>query len=355
MDDRYMKLDAEHSPLFDVKADVLNRCFPLFLENEYKAYQQATRCFKDLNGETWAIWFIQVGRQRDIVTEKGWINNFLERDSIMHSWRKSDPSDVETKWPADRKRIIFTRYDNEPIVFKGVYIFDEERSKTDDDYYKRIATHVDFSVNPPTISLLKDERDAVVIQEIEQLEKNLAETNLSKAEQDIIAKARIGQGEFRGRLLARDKVCKVCGLENRRLLVASHIKPWSKCETTAEKWDENNGLLLCAIHDALFDKGLITFDENGDIQISNSLSEGDQKRLNLCTDLHIDMNDQMKEYLNWHNTDLQKNSNTVEHSKFGIGNIEEETSKNIRIHFSDGNTRTFDKSFLKNGVIRRIF
>ena len=47
------------------------------------------------------------------------------------------------------------------------------------------------------------------------------------------------------------------------LLRASHIKPWKDCTTTAERLDVYNGLLLSALWDAAFDKGLVSFDNHG--------------------------------------------------------------------------------------------
>jgi len=41
-------------------------------------------------------------------------------------------------------------------------------------------------------------------------------------------------------------------------LKASHIKAWKDCTSTQERLDSNNGLLLCANHDALFDQYLIS-------------------------------------------------------------------------------------------------
>lgn len=48
---------------------------------------------------------------------------------------------------------------------------------------------------------------------------------------------------------------------------ASHIKPYIEC-TEKEKYDINNGLFLIANADALFDKHLITIDENKEIVFS---------------------------------------------------------------------------------------
>ncbi|MBO7381377.1 MAG: HNH endonuclease, partial [Neisseriaceae bacterium] len=52
------------------------------------------------------------------------------------------------------------------------------------------------------------------------------------------------------------------------------LKPWRK-SNDKEKLDINNGLLLCPTHDKLIDKGLITFSENGEIIISELLTDDD--------------------------------------------------------------------------------
>ena len=59
-----------------------------------------------------------------------------------------------------------------------------------------------------------------------------------------------------------------------KFLIASHIKPWA-CSESGEKLDIDNGLLLCPNHDALFDSGYISFDENGVIMISEHLKRDD--------------------------------------------------------------------------------
>lgn len=61
------------------------------------------------------------------------------------------------------------------------------------------------------------------------------------------------------------------------LFVASHIKGFSDENTTdEEKYDINNGLLLCANADALFDKHLITISETKELVFS-FLLENDQR------------------------------------------------------------------------------
>lgn len=116
-------------------------------------------------------------------------------------------------------------------------------------------------------------------------------------------KVRVTQGKFRDSLLKRDKKCVICGLDIESLLVASHIKPWSKANNY-EKQDENNGLLLCANHDALFDKGYISFDDNGKIRISKSIDKDSYKNLNINEDISIKINENQNKYMEYHRQNI---------------------------------------------------
>lgn len=129
-------------------------------------------------------------------------------------------------------------------------------------------------------------------------------------EKEILAKARIGQSEFRDIILQKfENKCCLCGVTLKELLIASHIKPW-KDSNDMEKVNINNGLCLCPNHDKLFDKGLITFDESGKIVISNKLNEINQTFMNVHTTMRINENyltDELKQFMNWHRLNrLQK-------------------------------------------------
>lgn len=113
-------------------------------------------------------------------------------------------------------------------------------------------------------------------------------------------KVRVTQGKFRDTLLKRDKKCAMCGLDIEGMLLASHIKPWSK-SNDYEKQDVNNGLLLCANHDALFDKGYISFEDNGNIKISSKIDKENYQKLNICTNNKILLkNEKQKQYIKYH-------------------------------------------------------
>lgn len=63
--------------------------------------------------------------------------------------------------------------------------------------------------------------------------------------------------------------CAICDINVKELLIASHIVAYTDCANNEERVDNNNGLLLCPIHDDLFDKGYISFDSTGKIILPN--------------------------------------------------------------------------------------
>lgn len=67
-------------------------------------------------------------------------------------------------------------------------------------------------------------------------------------------KIRTVQGEFRSSLLQKNPhACPICGFGFEDFLIASHIKPYAKCEDTYDAMNPNNGLLMCPVCDKLFE------------------------------------------------------------------------------------------------------
>jgi hypothetical protein len=84
---------------------------------------------------------------------------------------------------------------------------------------------------------------------------------------------RIGQDVFRDALMDYwGGRCPLTGITEPALLRASHIVPWSDC-SDEQRLDVHNGLLLSALWDAAFDKGLVSFNDDGMARVSSSLSE----------------------------------------------------------------------------------
>lgn len=106
---------------------------------------------------------------------------------------------------------------------------------------------------------------------IEEYEERTADLGNTESEQKT--RDRIGQSIFRSALLKFwNNTCPLTGITDLELLRASHIIPWSECETNADRLCPYNGLLLSAHWDAAFDKFLITFSLDGEARFSRRLS-----------------------------------------------------------------------------------
>lgn len=117
-----------------------------------------------------------------------------------------------------------------------------------------------------------------VVDDVQKIQDN---NSLDQTTKQRLIDARLGQGRFRRQLeeIWGNK-CAVLGCETRELLRASHVQAWSE-SSSKEQTDKNNGLLLSAHLDALFDKGLISFSDGGEMIVSPSVSTGDRQILTL--------------------------------------------------------------------------
>jgi putative restriction endonuclease len=122
---------------------------------------------------------------------------------------------------------------------------------------------------------------------------------------------RIGQDVFRDALIEYwTGACAVTGIDLKPALRASHMKPWSECESDADRLNVFNGLLLVANLDALFDRGLISFENSGRILISSHVSVQCQDQLHLTSSMRVRwLSGQHLPYLTWHREHLFEKAN----------------------------------------------
>ncbi len=139
----------------------------------------------------------------------------------------------------------------------------------------------------------------ILIEKAQKIEEEISSLNVDGASKKAIVNVRVNQGTFRDLLLKRYNKCCLCGVENHTFLIASHIKPWAESEPK-EKLDVDNGFFMCPNHDKLFDKGYITFDDDGKIIISDRLTEKDRVFLNVNSNMHIKLTESSKKYLKFH-------------------------------------------------------
>ncbi|MBK5541553.1 HNH endonuclease [Pseudomonas sp. TH05] len=112
---------------------------------------------------------------------------------------------------------------------------------------------------------LRNIRDLKLLIEADVAEIKIQNSaDIPETEKEQLIRARRGQGIFRQRALALESQCRLTGVNDQSFLIASHIKPWKDCANN-ERLDGNNGLMLAPHIDKLFDRGWISFSDNGDL------------------------------------------------------------------------------------------
>lgn len=136
-------------------------------------------------------------------------------------------------------------------------------------------------------------------------EKLALEKDIGDTSKTIETKIRLGQASFRKSLLKELKICPITGVSEKRILMASHIKPWA-ISNDFERLDINNGFIFSPTIDKLFDKGLITFEDNKELIVSSTLSAINVDKLGIIagkiyTRLPIESR---KKYLDYHRNSI---------------------------------------------------
>lgn len=103
----------------------------------------------------------------------------------------------------------------------------------------------------------------------------LALADFTGATRQVVVEQRIKQQFFRRAVLSsyRGRCC-MSGLSEPRLLLASHIVPWSADQ--ANRLNPANGLCLSALHDRAFDQGLLALADDFTIVLSEQLRQRDE-------------------------------------------------------------------------------
>ncbi len=135
----------------------------------------------------------------------------------------------------------------------------------------------------------------------------LSEPDISETEKETIVKARRGQGRYREQLLLRETRCRVTGVNKPEHLIASHIKPW-RSASNEERLDPENGFMLTPTIDHLFDKGFISFENNGSIILADVADRKAMEKMSVIggnAPKNIgSLREDQKRYLEWHRTSI---------------------------------------------------
>lgn len=157
---------------------------------------------------------------------------------------------------------------------------------------------------------ISDKKAALVFTYGKKGDKTLptVKTNRDSGRQGEIRRARKGQGIYRDKMLQECPFCPITMINDERLLIASHIKPWA-VSSDDEKLDPKNGFMLSPLYDKLFDRGLMTFTEDRRIILSNWLSPKNKERLGVKDGQFIQMlplDDARQSYMQFHRTSVFK-------------------------------------------------
>jgi predicted restriction endonuclease len=119
-------------------------------------------------------------------------------------------------------------------------------------------------------------------------------------DREALVKQRVVQGRFRFSLLQTwHGACSATGASDASMLVASHIKPWRLC-LDGERLDPYNGLLLSPNLDQAFDKGYISFADDGSLLIQSGREES-LRAFGIHAGIHLrQLHDRHRPYLAQH-------------------------------------------------------
>jgi len=143
----------------------------------------------------------------------------------------------------------------------------------------------------------RKQQEDTVLAEIKKVEED---ATITETERTAITKARVGQGKFREDLISYWHGCSISAFPRYEILIASHIRPWKKANNF-QRLDVYNGLLLLPNYDKLFDKGYVSFGDDGKIIYSPYLPESDRILLGMDDSIHLLwLDEKHKDYLAYH-------------------------------------------------------
>ena len=174
----------------------------------------------------------------------------IEFHKMRHHMFKGDVFALLFEINSDKKR-MFILPEKNPIFFSII----GETNKTYEDYQRKLRERL---INK---TLNKENAASNIDEEVTRQQQS--------AWRKMLANEMMGYTSVDDQIFCPFTYITVDFEQLGALFVASHIKGFSDVNTTdEEKYDINNGLLLCANADALFDKHLISVNENKELVFS---------------------------------------------------------------------------------------
>lgn len=153
---------------------------------------------------------------------------------------------------------------------------------------------------------IQDKQNALVFVYGKKHDEEVVQPQKETKKDKDLRSAREGQGKYRELLLEECPFCPITKINDERLLIASHIKPYA-VSNDQEKLDPKNGFMLSPMYDKLFDRGFITFTDDKRMFVSDWISPKNQQRIGLINGDYIQalpLDDARKEYLKFHRSSV---------------------------------------------------
>lgn len=260
---------------------------------------------KDKNGRSIHHWdtMIQL-RQGDIIINysKSKVVGYCVAQNSAYNYQKPEEFNSHSNWGIEGRICDVKYYLFETPIDKKV-IFERIKRVSSSNYN---PFNVNGDVNQGYLYKLNEEQFKTILDianlNLEAINVDiLPEDSVGGTETLAVGKRRIGQGKYRRDVIELwDGKCAITGSSIQELLVASHIVPW-KDSNSFEKTDKQNSILLSALFDKLFDKYLISFDDNGKILVNKRIGKYEQEQLNISGNESIPIkSERMLSYLRKH-------------------------------------------------------
>jgi hypothetical protein len=135
----------------------------------------------------------------------------------------------------------------------------------------------------------------------EAMAEAISASDLTDEEKTDLIAARLGIGPFGDAVRALwGGACCATGVTAELLIHVSPIKPWVNA-SNEERLDAQNGLLLVPTWNMAFIAGLIGFDEDGTLLLSNELSPEEARKAGIDPDFRLAVKgERQRTYLAWH-------------------------------------------------------
>jgi hypothetical protein len=211
-------------------------------------------------------------------------HRYIPADWVGQEKHGTDDRVINARAAGDEVHLFYREVHHTPFEYKGRVLLLNAARRTDGP--SRFVFRLEHDQGPADdLERFRDEVEAIP----------------DVTEREEVRKARVGQGLFRRLLLERwGARCAVTGVDVPSVLTAAHIKPW-RCASNAERLDPGNGLLVLPQYDRLFDRGLISFADDGAILLSEALPRGKLPLLGVREDARLsEVDPAHRPYLSFH-------------------------------------------------------